>query len=326
MYTLTFNRDTINDLLAHREDGRQLFAAIVIPYSGIFSHKENGSSVNPPRIVCPYQVNDILAIQERWAQNNRSYVYATDTDADTGFSFRPAYTMPVAAARMYARIVSIKPWSVTKDIAAQYLTIGLNIDKYAGAAKVIGYYDRGTELLSTIRSKWNKDVLNKTYQPYVSSDLPMVNAYLPYYLREPVTYTLEFQDEVTGYSRTIKGPTTQIAQAYDGDTQILKSGTTIDKNHGAWQLVTMTEAQAAEYSVRVPDQLIRRGEWYWSPDEPTASDPKKYVYVVADQFGKPYIRPRYYVTEIVDPDLYWSAWMVSAYLCNKEGEIIGNWF
>ena len=115
-------------------------------------------------------------------------------------------------------------------------------------------------------------------------------------------------------------------KAIDGDTQILKSGTTIDKNHGAWQLVTMTEAQAAEYSVRVPDQLIRRGEWYWSPDEPTASDPKKYVYVVADQFGKPYIRPRYYVTEIVDPDLYWSAWMVSAYLCNKEGEIIGNWF
>lgn len=327
MYTLTFSRQTIDDLLHNRTTGRQFFGALVIPYSGIFSQKSDGSSIDPPKLVCPYQVNDIIAIQEKWARSGSSYVYATgNTSADAGYSFRPAYTMPVTAARMYGRITSIKPWNVTKHMALQYLPTGISIDDCAGAAKVIGYCDKGTELLSTIRKIRNREVLNKTYQPMIPANLPLVNMYLPYYLREPTTYIGSFRDSDTGATVYIQGPTTQIAQAYDADTNILKSGETIDNNHGAWQLVTMDAGSAYMYNQTHSDQLLFRGEWKWSPAVSTPGNLKKFVYIVTNSEGVAYIRPQYYVTQVVDPDAHLNAWMISGYLCTKEGEIIGNWF
>lgn len=340
MYKLTFNRATIDDLLNHRNDGRQLYGAITIPYSGVFTEKSSGSYVDPPKIVCPYQVNDIIAIQERWARSSKSYVYATGNESiDSGYTFRPAYTAPIDSVRMYARIVSIKPWRITKGIAANYLTRGMSIESYAGTAKVVGYKDTGNRLLSTTRKIHNTAVLNKTYQPMVPEKLPMVIRDVPYYTRQPVTYTLNFVPESEYGSihptlESYEGQTTSQAQRFNSSTHIVKNpgDITLDYYYGDWNYTIMTAHEAATYMFEHQTLnedgkgLIYRGEYYYYDGPHGGSeDPTQNVYIYC-QDGKPIPRARYYKTEIVDPSKYWFAWLISAYLSDKEGNIIGKWY
>lgn len=340
MYTLTFNRETISDLLSHRSSGRQFYGAIIIPYSGVFSSKSIGSYVQPPKIVPPYQVNDIVAIQERWARDRDSYVYATDNvDADYGYVFRPAITAPLDSVRIYGRITSIKPWRITKNMAKNYLSRGMSSDSYAGAARVIGYADTGNKLLSSLRNKYNRQVLNKSSQPLVPEDLPMVIKNVPYYLRQPITYMLSYisdseasslNPELTQYT----GPTSQMAQAYNDSVKILKAADenyqcTLDYRLGDWVWTVKTESQAAAYMMehqtikKDGKGLIKRGQYYY--DSGTDIDTHQYVYIYT-QDGKPIPKWKYYQTEIVDPEQHWFAWMVSGYLCTADGITIGKWF
>lgn len=301
MYDLTFNLTTLKDLVNHRDTGRQVYCAIVVPFSGIFTDKSQGSSATLPRIVCPYQVNDIIAIQEKWARAGTSYVYGTDYSSGSGYNFRPASTMPVSAARMHARIVSIRTWTLTQDIVDNYLSIGYSPDYYAGTAKVIGYYDRGNALLSNIRKNRNKEVLAKTYQPSVSNTLPLVvNKYVPYYLREPVNYATN-----TGKV------TSSRAQAYEGGK--LKNGQLYDPLHRRWsQFVSDTSTYPGKEFV---------GELAWSKPEKPA-----YLFYNLDENGNRIPVYATYKAQVVDPEKHLFAWLISAYLCDADGEIIGNWF
>lgn len=342
MYTLTFNRDTIDDLLAHRSDGRQFYGAIIIPYSGIFSHKYIGSYVQPPKIVCPYQVNDIIAIQERWARNNSSYVYETGISSrDSGYNFRPAITMPLDAVRMYGRIVSIKPWRITQSMANHYLSKGMSTERYPGVGKVIGYADTANRLLSEIRKIHNRAVLNKSGQPLVPDNLPTVIKNVNYYLREPIDYNLYFVSDSHAWDthpypdERYNGPTSQMAQAYNDNLKILKCNKggmaeiTLDYYLGDWEWTVKTTHQAQDYLLEHQTKgdgkgLIKRGEYYYSPDS-TESEDRQYVWIYT-QDGKPKPRFRYYQTEIVDPDKHWFAWMISGYLSDKDGNTIGKWY
>ena len=213
MYTLTFNRNTIDDLLKHREDGRQLYGAVAVPYGGTFTSGKQGNEITIPKLLCPYQVNDIIAIQEQWSRTANSYVYKTgDPSKDEGYVFRPATTMPLSAARMYARIVSIRTWPATENIVKNYMTLGSSSDSAAGAAKVIGYYDKGNELLSDIRRIHNKKARNKTYQQLFETAPDLVNKYVDYYLKVPQTYSLEFTNQFGDFQLT--SDETIIAQAF----------------------------------------------------------------------------------------------------------------
>lgn len=310
MYDLTFNKTTLSDMLDHRSDGRQIYCAITVPYSGIFTDKSEGSSVSLPYIVCPYQVNDILAIQEQWAREGNNYVYAADYDYGSSYNFRAASTMPVSAARMYARIVSIRTWSVTQDIADNYLSIGTTSDTYAGTAKVIGYYDRGNELLSNIRKNYNKEVLDKTSQPNITTNFPKVVKYVPYYLRQPINYNY-----IDTQGRSKEGVKSPYVQAYDG-SQVKRNGSLvpIDEYHRAWS--------KEERKTRVTDSSLEfAGESSWSTEENPS-----YIYfrLNSDGFRQPVWAQ--YKASIVDPDQHMFVWLISAYLCDKEGKIIGNWF
>lgn len=455
MYTITFSDETLNDMIAHRSEGRQLYGAIICPYSGTFTHKSEGSSVSIPRIVCPYQVNDIIAIQEQWARKEDGYSYkngdfqnisdkvdfifqgktydsdsklytytfisrqyigvnfenegvtvygyaqgilgsetvshklstfrvisfnnSSGTYVSTGISsyvktseyieitklrsnaigstgqkpncyklevlfttaddlstthiesskvsrhfwtsnsFRPATTMPDDAVRMYARIVSIRGWTVTKDIVDKYLSVGEIADAYPGTAKVIGYYDRGNQLLSNIRKKRNKEVLAKTYQPIVNYNLPMVDKYVYYRLRESTHY---------GYTRTYGpdagtklGVESTFAQAFEAypvysDTQELHY---LDSQFRGWQHTLKTSPYLAD-----EDPSLEFGAYAQGYDPQGGYE--RYVYYLLDSNG--YRIPTYatYKTKIVDPTKYLFAWLISGYLCDRDGKIIGKWF
>lgn len=333
---MTFNQDTIDDLVYHStRDGRQFYGAVIIPYSGVFSDKDTGSHVDPPKIVCPYQVNDIIAIQERWAKSSKSYVYATGIEEeDEGYHFRPAYTMPMDAVRLHARIVSIKPWRITKGMIDYYLTRGMIPENSPGSSKVIGYYNSGNRLLSKIRNRHNRLILSKSSQPLVPAVPPMVIKNVPYYLREPVTYYLRYipdseYDQEDPSLIVRQGPTTSKAQAYNDKTNIVKvpegapiSDVTLDYFYGDWTWTAMTQYQAYEYMEKSGKGLINRGVYYYSPP----GGPTQYVYLYLDSNGRPIPRYKYYTTEVVNPDKHWFAWMISGYLSDKEGNIIGDWF
>lgn len=235
MYELTFNRDTMKDLITYgysQGRGRQLYGAIVCPYSGVFSHKTGGSTVTIPKIVCPYQVDDIIAIQEQWARSGNSFVYKINPESSSGghgfypywsvpdtqgYEFSPANTMPLSATRLYARITSVRTWSLTPEVYYNYVNPHISTVDCAGVAKVIGYYDNGNRLLSKIRKRHNSSLLQRSSQPRTSSNLPLVPVTLPYYLKEPTytVYSRKFQEFPNISPRNITLPASDFAQAYD---------------------------------------------------------------------------------------------------------------
>lgn len=446
MYTITFSDDTLNDVIEHREEGRQIYGAIVCPYSGIFTKKSGGASVSIPKLVCPYQVNDIIAIQEQWSRTEDGFAYrngdfkvqpdvsftykgATKDETtgiytytfesgylgvlygnegvrmegsttvgsvvsfsvrtfnnssgsyeDTGTSgqcrpykyvtvtqfrggqngvkpncykivaivtsrsspddiqtpivmqsnkvvrhywpsntFRPATTMPEDAVRMYARIVSVRAWTVTKDIVDKYLSVGEIADSYPGTAKVIGYYDRGNELLSKIRKKRNKEVLAKTYQPVVTYDLPMVDKYVQYRLKGDTNYS--YTRETSPNSGFKPGVRSVFAQAFEAYGVYSDDGTAkyLDPQFRAWQHTLKSSKDLANTDFSLEYASEAQG---YNPK----GGYEAYVYYKLDSNG--YRIPTYatYKTKIVDPKQYLFAWLISGYLCDKDGKITGKWF
>lgn len=323
MYTITFNEATIRDLLAHIQEGRQLYGAIVVPYSGVFTNKPFGSSVAVPKLLCPYQVDDIIAIQEPWASKIDGYVYKSDANT-SGYAFRPPSTMPNSAIRMYARIVSIVTWSVTQDIIDNYLSIGVSSDGYAGTAKIVGSKDNGNRLLSEIRKLHNTKLIDKSYQPVVTANPSKYIMLVPYYYREKVQP--ERNGPWEGALINNKGPNSISAVAKGEDT--IKGGTYIDSNEYKWSIVDIKGPRVFEYDGH---KLQCVGLSPDSPDpnpdlDPVPDSKKVYRYIYVD--SNDYLVPKYayYPTEVVDPNKHMFAWLFSAYLCDKDGNIIGDWF
>lgn len=368
MYTLTFNSATLKDLWAHHPDnpdtvdpiGRQMYGAIIIPYSGVFTKKSYGSSVSVPKILCPYQVNDIIAIQEQWAMSNSSYVYKIDMTNEDAFQFRPATTMPLQATRMYGRIVSVTPWIVTPEIYRNYLSTGSTADRFPGAAKVIKSYDKGNQLLSSSRSKFNKTILAKSSQPTVSDALPLQVFNVLYRLDQPFTPTLKFRlvlkykypvtsgyvDAYTHADYTREGPSSLNAISFgDGtwngnyllDEHERGTRREIDWNYGSWYVTSLTDA---EYQISTNkehlmligpttwDQKYNRNEYFLLDD----SDEWNAISLIGHYYnyyaflkGKPRPRYAYYESVRFNPNLYLYCWLISAYLCDENGNIFGNY-
>lgn len=321
MYTITFSDETLKDLLDHKDDGRQVYGAIVCPYSGTFTHKSGGAAVTIPKLVCPYQVNDIIAIQEQWARKQNEFEYRTYTAKDNSNKFRPATTMPDDAVRMYARIVSIRAWTVTKDIVDKYLSVGEIADAYPGSAKIIGYYDKGNELLSKIRKKRNKEVLDKTYQPVVTYNLPMVDKYVQYRLRQSTNYSYDVVSEHNPHPGHKLGVESVFAQAFEAYPVYSDSSEAqyLDSNFRGWQHTLKSSNDLAMKDSSLEYACKARG---YNPP----GGYEMYVYYRLDSNGNRIPTYATYKTKIVDPTKYLFAWLISGYLCDKDGKITGKWF
>lgn len=484
MYSMVFNSETIKDLYQHQSDGRQIFAAVTMPVSGTFTNKATGASVNVPKIICPYQINDIFAIQEKWARSETDYVLRSPYDfqktielnienqfvdfstgkivsnavlgirsdyidlsgcstlvcsdlsgrsagyvdsvygwhtigvvafydddknylssisrsstnfpnsvtidltsstyrdakyaiissrdiSDSGydewghyhdgqhisntltgldygqsssFTFRPASTMPVEAANLYGRIVSIRSCRITQEIIDHYLTIGETSDSCAGVGKIIGTTDRGNRILSNLRNSKNRKALTKFYQPSISSAANKVTSLRYYRLHQSVQYEGHFQTDSawlpshSGYT-TLKSSSTGYAisravdlpyhRYMDPETGIIKfrndcilgketdtvdNRRTIDANLGRWY----TRGSNVPPNENTDKQLLYLGESRWSNP--------KYQYLVLDSSGHPSPVLATYPVEIIDPDKHLFAWLISAYLCDKDGNILGDQF
>ena len=349
VYTLTFNEKTLQDLREHdshasaSEQGRQFFCAVVIPDSGVFTNKKSGSDVHVPDLVCPYQINDIIAIKEQWAYSDYSgYVYKTD--GDLGYDYRPASTLPNSAVRMYGRITSINTWSVTQQIADNYLSIGLSADSYPGVGEVIGCYKKGDKYLKSLRDSKNKEILSKLNQPPVPKNLPTVLRYVPYKLRYPVEYILRYTSYRSGVAATYtfsSGQSTHSALAYDryfdpGDgsyryeiwngSDAPISVSTIATDLSAWTYFVANYREYEEYAQEFKNKYgrnlvtINRGKWN--------EDRTRDVYLILQDQGGINPIPVYacYVTETTDPDQHLFAWLITGYLSDSEGNILGKYF
>lgn len=349
MYILTFNTATMNDMLQNRYSGRQIYGAITLPYCGWFTSSYDRSSIVVPKLLCPYQVNDIVGIQELWARDSNSYVYRADLDDQEAqfYDFRPATTMPDSAIRMYARIVSIRTWSATPDILKHYMTLGSSADSAAGTAKVIGYYDKGNELLSKIRKIHNQKILNDSATRTYGDDPELVEYASYYYRRLSKIYTLSFTNEFgsyTGDSHLGTDPTL-LAQS-KGKLRVKKWNTStqqyevynendpstwvyVDVHHnrelaGEWSTVILNykpSSSAEDLRMREEDKLLYRGEAV----DCTETNPR-YIYVNLTNDLRPVPMYAYYITKVIDPELMWHVWLISAYLSDRDGNIIGNWF
>jgi len=345
VYTLTFNDNTIKDLLDHRSEGRQFFGALVIPYSGVFTNRSNGFYTSVPKLLCPYQINDIIIIQEKWASSGSGeYLYETDSASGVSVAdYFPAYTMPDEAARMYGRIVSAVPWTITPNIADNFIPSGMNIDSWAGTAKVIDNFQSGNRYLNKIRQRRSKEAWNKTYQPIIRTTDPPTLKYVPYQRTKDSTYRLTFVNEDTNPSWVIMHTKyyTDAAQAYytyygtDFDTQRLMSGKPVSQNvytSGVWSqdawttYPTSLTRSEADSLINSGVHLYERGLAYDSPTTSRSNANAKFIYLVLDQQDNPIPVYAYFVTETVDDDQHAFAWLISGYLCEKDGTIIGNAF
>ena len=350
MYTLTFNEATLLDLWDHHNNGRQFFGALVVPYSGLFTNKPDTFFTEVPKILCPYQINDIIIIQEKWAKTTTGgYIYKLSQDYSVDpivgdFDYLPAYTMPDDAARMYGRIVSAVPWMITSDIANKYIPSGENIDSWAGTAKVISNTDTGTRLLNNIRKKRNQEVLSKTYQPRVkTSSVPTIK-YVPYQLNKPVKPRLSFISE-DGLGQVVIDAKqyTDAAQAWDWMYNLdsnpckLRSGypismdvSLIDPNDyslAAWATYpTPLTVSEAESLINSGVHLKQRGLANSSPTYDRTSSKATFVYVLLDEQDNAIPIYVYYPTETIDSNQQVFAWLISGYLCNKDGTILGDLF
>ena len=353
MYTLTFNESTMLDLWDHRNGtyGRQFFGAVVIPYSGLFTNKANSFYTEVPKLLCPYQINDIIIIQQQWAKTeSRGYIYKIDQDYALDplvgdFNYLPAYSMPDEAAQMYGRIVSATPWLVSSDIANKFIPAGMNIDNWAGTAKVIGNVDTGTKILNKIRKRRNAEVLGKSYQPTVRTSDPPTIKYVPYQMTKPNKPMLHFSVEGASYDVVLPSRNyTDAAQAYytlwglgpSYDPQALKSGYPVDSDYSfeydsyvlsSWatypKSLTVAEAESLMNS---GVHLYQRGLAADSPTNDRNSASAKFIYILLDdqKFAIPIYA--YYPTETIDASQPVFAWLISGYLCEKDGTIIGNVF
>ena len=363
MYTLTFNEETILDLWDHHSSGRQFFGALVAPYSGLFTNPSSSFYTELPKILCPYQINDIIIIQERWAKTTSSgYIYEiSDSYATTpattptvgGHEFLPAYTMPDDAARMYGRIVSITPWLVNGELAKKYLPSGLNIDNWSGTAKVIGNTDVGTRLLNKTRKRYNTEALNKTYQPVIKTTDPPIIRYVPYQLYRPVHPYLHFlrEDLPTTVMRDVFIPSSNYTDSAQARTNLiifsdpslyndplaLKSGQPISEENSsydptiyaydAWALypepLTIKQANVLQNS---GVNLYQRGLAKSSPTTDRTSESATFIYILLDEQRHAIPILEYYPTETIDSNQKVFAWLISGYLCEKDGTILGNLF
>ena len=353
MYTLTFNEETILDLWDHHTSGRQFFGALVAPYSGLFTNPSSSFYTELPKILCPYQINDIIIIQERWAKTTSSgYIYKISEDYDVtptagSHEFLPAYTMPDDAARMYGRIVSATPWLVNGELAKKYLPSGLSIDNWSGTAKVIGNTDVGTRLLNKIRKRYNTEALNKTYQPAVRTTDPPIIQYVPYQLYRPVRPFLHFlrEDLPTTVIRDVFIPSSNYTdsaqartnQASFDDPLRLKSGQPISEDsssydptiyaYDAWAVypepLTVKQAKVLQNS---GVHLYQRGLAESSPTADRTSESATFIYILLDAQNHAIPILEYYPTETIDSDQKVFAWLISGYLCEKDGTILGNLF
>lgn len=373
MYTLVFNANTIQDLWDHHPNnpnrplgqkaGRQLFGTVVTPDCGVFttgtnsSPKLTGTETTIPKIVCPYQVNDIIAIQEKWARSGDGYVYY-DYNNETnnqGYTFRPAATMPLDATRMYARIVSTRVWSITQEIRDKYINAGVSTDSAAGTAAVVGYADKALELLSSIRNSHNNAALASTYQPLVPTEVP---------IREEAQYFMMYQKvkpSITVNGRTYTAAdSTMFAQAYESPTvkwtaykyndagereigpdgkyiseertdyplgvpghtpvkygDAQPAGQPISSDHGRWYVDFATANSDLGTSILVGDSIFS-----WNGDN------KVILPTVKGSDGANHPIPIYatFNAKHTDPSQHLFTWMISAYLCDETGKIYGNWY
>ena len=296
MYTLVFNSQTIQDMWDHHPDnpsrplgqkeGRQLFGTVVTPVCGTFTHGttthpvNDGTSTTIPKIVCPYQVNDIIAIQEKWARSSDGYVYYdySTPSNNAGYTFRPASTMPVDAARMYARIVSTRVWSITQEIRDKYIVAGVSADGAAGTASVIGYADKALELLSSIRNSHNAKVLSSTYQPLVPTKVHVLQEPQPYMMYQHV------QPSITINGRLYHAASSSLrAQAYSDLLVVKNPGSTEGREldptyHGSWYIVEMDNNYTDVNGVVGPKgrrypNYIKVGMTYWTWEGMTGTWP-----------------------------------------------------
>lgn len=339
MYLMTFSADTIKELKNYNDNskGRQIYAAVVTPDSGVFTNRSK-TVVEVPKIVCPYQVNDIFAIQERWARSDNAYVYEVDTTEGTTeedtlpYDYRSATTMPIDAARLFARIVSIRCWPVTQDIIDTYLTLGSNPDSYAGVAKVISNYTSGNRLLSKIRQVRNREVLNKSSQPRPTALTPVeYSSY--YYLDTAETYSYG-NPAIIAKRKTFIAIRQETEKYYVGGSALWQycgydtpyHGSDHDTRRLAWSKIELDSPNYAG------PRLEYIGEKY-NPKKHDPSDPEydptlpaTYWYYRLDYQS---IRiPEYacYESPVLDPSKHVYCWLISAYLSDKEGNIYGKWF
>lgn len=333
MYTLMFNKETIQDLKNHLTYGRQFFGAVIIPYSGVFTSEPNVYTIEVPNILCPYQVNDLIIIQERWARDaSGEFIY--EIDSGGSYDFRPAYTMPDEAARMYGKIVSAVPWLLNSSIADAYLVD--NIDSCLGTAKVFGTDDVANRLLRKLRSQHNKSALSKTYQPSIDGD--SIIKYVPYQLSQQVLPQLNFTDPSGEIQHLYASLYSDSAVAYYDlyndpavDPQRLQSGQAVDaevakmpngdvvKNLASW--TTYPEPLTIEEATKLEQagyHLVQRGLAYGSTS--------KFIYVLLDNHGHSIPIYTYYPTTTVNSNQQVFVWLISGYLCDKEGNVIGDWW
>ena len=320
MYTMTFTDSTMNSIKNSGSNGLQIYSAIMCTYSGIFTPDNIYDEDTTPKIVCPYQVNDIFAIQEPWARDAHDYVYKLDGDTTHGYVWRPASTMPLDATRFYGRIVSIYARLLTRDIAENYLPVGDSISACPGVAKVIKSYDSGNNLLSSIRGTRSKEARNKSYQSQVPGSLPLVKYRAPYYLSTSTdkTYT------IPGSSTVYSAGSSILAQAYET--------TMVHTSIGGSSVVA---------GYRDYDHNANRKSWSksWKVLGSSGSNPysdptfvgyteneKMEIYYDLDSQGRRIPSIATYGTQVVDATKQLYVWLISAYLCDKDGNVFGDQF
>ena len=141
--------------------------------------------------------------------------------------------------------------------------------------------------------------------------------FVPYYYREKVEPERDGPWE--GALISNKGPNSISAVAYGDDT--IKGGTYIDSNHYKWSIVDIKGPRVFELEGH---ELQCVGLAPNSPTSPESDKKYRYIYLDSNKCLVP--KYAYYPTEVIDPSKHMFAWLFSAYLCDKEGNIIGNWF
>ena len=318
MYTMTFTEDTMQDILYNGGSGRQIYSAVMCTFAGVFTPDNIYSDDIIPKIVCPYQVDDVFAIQEPWARSAQDYVYKLGSTDPSAYAWRPASTMPLDATRFYGRIVSIYARLLTRDIAERYLPKGENLISCPGVAKIIKSCDVGNSLLSKFRTVRSSEARNKSYQSRVPISLPLVRYSAPYYLATSVdkTYTEPGSPVVisAGASRLAQAYENTMVHTYIGGPDVVAGSRDYDGN-------PRRKAWAKSWRDRTTDT---------PPNDPTfvgyTTNEKMEIYYNLDSKGHRIPSTVNYGTQVIDATKQLYVWLISAYLCDSEGNIYGNAF
>lgn len=346
MYTLTFNNDTMSDLQQHITDGRQFYSAIVTPFCGVFTDgagkigddgfksmdRLGGSDTNIPKIVCPYQPNDVIAIQEKWMKIGNRYIYYDYTNDynNSGYTFQPASSMPRGAVRLYGRIVSTRVWSITQEIRDNYIHTSESVSECAGVASVIGYADTASRLLSKFRNGRNAEALASTYQKSIPKITPKKiedQSYMMYQKVNP-TLILPGDRQYKTYPDYVLSDIRYEANYYYPvryDTAIvLASGQPVDAHRGIWYRGAFTREQL---NAMDPETYIEVGRASWDADNQGTP-----LYIAIwplapyDNIRYPQARPQTFEAVHTDRTKHYFAWLISGYLSDSQGKIIGSYY